>query len=87
MTQTNYRSDTHIFADARRALDLATDISAGVRVHVEGGVATLTGVALHRKERARAETLVRQIAGVQRVVNHVVAADSGELDEAPEQEP
>jgi osmotically-inducible protein OsmY len=45
-----------------------------VRVHVDRGTVTLTGTVRWPIERSEAEDVVRQIAGVQRVVNDLVVA-------------
>jgi osmotically-inducible protein OsmY len=70
------RSDTEIFAEARKALDDCPSIPATVRVHVEDGVAWLTGMARHAPEAAEAEAVVRQVPGVQRVVNKIALAEA-----------
>jgi osmotically-inducible protein OsmY len=80
MTRSN-RSDTEIFAQARKALDERPTIPATVRVHVENGVAWLTGVARRLSERAEAERVVRDIDGVREVVNKVSVTDEPRIDD------
>ena len=70
-----HRSDTEVFAEARKALDERPSIPAAVRVHIDDGVAWLTGMARHASERTEAENVVRQVRGVQRVVNKIVVAE------------
>ena len=65
------RTDSEIFVDARRALDLRSQVPAGIHVHVEHGVATLSGTVQWPAERADAEDAVRQVAGIQRLVNEI----------------
>jgi osmotically-inducible protein OsmY len=74
MTETTSRpqpTDAEIFARARRALDDRPSIPATVRVHIDDGVAWLTGTSRLAAERAEAEAIVREVPGVQRVVNNV----------------
>jgi osmotically-inducible protein OsmY len=68
------RSDTDIFAEARRSLDERPSIPATVRVHVDDGVAWLTGMVRRAHERAEAEEVVRNVRGVQRIVNKITVA-------------
>jgi osmotically-inducible protein OsmY len=70
--EATHRSDTDIFADARRTLDDCPDISATVRVHVDGGMVWLTGTARVMSERLKAERIVREVQGVRDVVNKIV---------------
>lgn len=65
------RTDADIFAHARLALDQNLAIPATVRVHVDDGVVWLTGTVQQAAERTEAETVVRQVAGVQRIVNRI----------------
>jgi osmotically-inducible protein OsmY len=69
------RTDTEIFAQARKALDQRPSIPATVRVHIDDGVAWLTGMARRISERTEAEDVVRQIPGVQHVVNKITVAE------------
>jgi osmotically-inducible protein OsmY len=80
------RTDADIFAEARKALDERPSIPATVRVHMEDGVAWLTGMARRVSERTEAEDVVRQVPGVQRVVNEITVAEppSAEGFEPPE---
>jgi osmotically-inducible protein OsmY len=65
-------ADAEVFAAARRALDGRPSIPATVRVHVNGGVAWLTGTVRSAAERLEAESVVHGVAGVRRVVNTLV---------------
>jgi osmotically-inducible protein OsmY len=69
------RTDTEIFAEARRTLDERPSIPATVRVHIDDGVAWLTGMARRASERTEAENVVRQIRGVESVVNTITVAE------------
>ena len=69
------RSDTEIFAEARKTLDERPSIPATVRVHIADGVAWLTGMARRAAERAEAENVVRQVRGVESVVNKITVAE------------
>ena len=71
---TTRRSDADIFAEARQALDLQPGIPATVRVHVDNGVATLTGTVRLASESAASEEIVRRVRGVERVVNEISVA-------------
>jgi osmotically-inducible protein OsmY len=66
--------DAEIFARVRKALDARPSIPATVRVHVDGGTATLTGTVRLASELAEAEDVVRHVAGVQRVINELAVA-------------
>jgi osmotically-inducible protein OsmY len=85
MTDT-HRFDSDVFAAARKALDDDPRIPQDVRVHVDRGTVTLTGTVRWMRERAEAEAIVRQIAGVRDVVNHIDVAQvvNPEGFEAPE---
>lgn len=82
---TTQRADGEIFVEARSALDMRPSIPAGVRIHVEEGVVTLTGPVRWPAERAEAETAVRDIPGVRRVINDITVSQpaSAEGFEAP----
>ena len=69
--KTTRRTDAEIFAEARNALDCRPSIPGTVHVHVDDGVATLTGNVRLASERAEAEDVVRHVRGVQRVVNEI----------------
>ena len=66
------RSDAEIFVEARHALDQRRTVPTTVRVHVDHGVATLTGSVRLAVQRSEAEDVVQHIAGVQRIVNDIV---------------
>ena len=84
---TRARSDADIFVDARRELDQRRTVPGTVRVHVDHGTVTLTGSVQLAFERSEAEDAVRQIDGVQRVVNDIVVgrAPSAEGFEPPDE--
>ena len=69
------RTDTDIFAEARKALDERPSIPATVRVHIDDGVAWLTGMARRASERMEAEDIVRHVPGVLRIVNKITVAE------------
>lgn len=69
-----HRTDADIFTAARSALDLRPNVPGTVRVHVDRGIATLTGSVRLPSERAEAEDAVRHVDGVQRVVNSIMLA-------------
>ena len=68
------RTDSEIFVDARRALDRNPHVPGSVHVHVEHGIATLTGTVQSPAERADAEDTVRPVEGIQRLVNDLVVS-------------
>jgi osmotically-inducible protein OsmY len=70
----SHRTDADIFARARKALDERPSIPGTVRVHIDDGVAWVTGTVRRTSERAEAEDVVRQVPGVQRVVNKLAVA-------------
>jgi osmotically-inducible protein OsmY len=72
---TTRRPDADIFAQARRALDRRPSIPATVRVHIDDGVAWLTGMVRRTSERTEAEDVVREVPGVQSVVNKITFAE------------
>jgi osmotically-inducible protein OsmY len=72
--RSTHRTDAEIFAQARKALDERPSIPAAVRVHVDDGAAWLTGTVQLTSERAEAEDVVRQVPGVQRIVNTIAVA-------------
>jgi osmotically-inducible protein OsmY len=82
-------TDADIFVAARHALDQRPDIPQEVRLHVEHGYVTLTGSVRWPAEREEAEHIVRQVAGVQAVVNNIVVAEvpSAEGFEPPDPTP
>src|SRR5512145_3015668 len=68
------RPDAEIFVEARTALDRDAVIPATVRVHVNKGVATLTGTVRLASESSVAEEIVRHVRGIERVVNEITVA-------------
>jgi osmotically-inducible protein OsmY len=70
------RPDAEIFAEARTALDQHAIIPATVRVHVDKGIATLTGTVRLASESSAAEEIVRQVRGVDRVANEITIAQA-----------
>lgn len=75
MTSTHKRLDPEIFAAARKALDDDPRVPQDVRVHVDRGMVTLTGTVRLVREKSKAEGIVRDIDGVQRVVNNIIVAN------------
>jgi osmotically-inducible protein OsmY len=75
-TDTSRRPDADIFAEARIALDRSPTVPATVRVHVDDGVATLTGSVRLPSERADAEDAVRHVAGLRRLLNEITVAQT-----------
>jgi osmotically-inducible protein OsmY len=73
-TSATRRTDTEIFAQARKALDDRPSIPATVRVHIDDGTAWLTGTVRLTSERVEAEDVVRQVPGVQHIVNKIAVA-------------
>ena len=80
------RLDPDIFAAARKALDDDPRVPQDVRVHVDRGTVTLTGTVRWPHEKSEAEAIVRQVAGVRALVNHITVAQlvNPEGFEAPE---
>jgi osmotically-inducible protein OsmY len=68
------RTDTEIFAQARKSLDERPSIPATVRVHIDNGTAWLTGTVRLTSQRVEAEDVVRQVPGVQHIVNKIAVA-------------
>jgi osmotically-inducible protein OsmY len=85
-TRATYRNDAEIFADARLALDDQPAIPGTVRVHVNDGVATLTGTVRHQAERTAAQQTVQAVDGVREVVDLITVWDVRDSDgfDAPE---
>lgn len=69
-----HRTDADIFTAATNVLDQRLSVPRTVRVHVDRGVATLTGTVRLPSERAEAEEAVRPVDGVERVVNSITVA-------------
>ena len=65
------RSDSELFVDARHALDCSPRVPAGVHVHVDHGIVTLTGTVRSSAERDEAEDVLRRVGGIQRLVNAI----------------
>ena len=80
------RTDAQMFAEARSALDRCPTIPATVRVHICRGVATPTGSVRRASKSAGAEHRVRNVSGIERVVNQIDVAHlpSEEGFEAPD---
>ena len=74
------RTDTDIFAVARKTLDDSPSIPATVRVHVDDGTAWLTGTVRLASERVAAGDLVRRVPGVRRLVNKLVVTRTVSLE-------
>jgi osmotically-inducible protein OsmY len=55
-------------------LELRPNVPGTVRVHVDRGIATLTGSVRLPSERVEAEEAVRHVDGVRRVVNSITVA-------------
>lgn len=68
------RTDAEIFGEARHALDGDPAVPATVRLHVDDGVAILTGTVRLASERTAAENAVRAVAGIRRLVNEIGVA-------------
>jgi osmotically-inducible protein OsmY len=66
------RDDTELFGAARTALDRHPTVPSTIHVHVENGIATLTGIARLSSERTAAVNVVRRISGIMQVVNKIV---------------
>ena len=86
MTGTNDALDPDIFAASRKALDDDPGVPQDVRVHVDEGTVTLTGTVRWQHERAQAESVVRRIDSVRRIVNNITVANVANAEgfEAPE---
>ena len=70
MTHTDY-PDPDIFAAARKALDADPEVPQSVHVHVEHGTVTLTGTVQWPREKAKAESIVRRVAGARHIANDI----------------
>jgi osmotically-inducible protein OsmY len=80
------RDDTELFGAARTALDRHPAVPAAIHVHVENGIATLTGTARRGSERTAALNVVRSVRGIAQVVNKIVVAQDASHDEAETQD-
>ena len=85
-TKTAHRSDADIFVEARHALDCRPTVPGTVRVHIDKGVATLTGTVRLPAEKADAADAVRRVPGVKDLLNaiSVMALVSAEDFELPD---
>jgi osmotically-inducible protein OsmY len=80
-----HRDDTELFGAARTALDRHPGVPATIHVHVENGIATLTGTARLASERTAAVNVVRGVSGIVQVVNKIVVAqDASHNDLEPQ---
>lgn len=79
-------SDAKIFADARVALDNQPTVPGTVHVHVDDGVATLTGTVRRPAERRTAEQAVRHVDGVRAVIDLVTVWEMGGSEDLTEPE-
>ena len=70
-----HRPDAEIFVDARRALDERPTVPATVHVHVNKGVATLTGSVRFASQQLEAEDAIRHVPGLRRLVNDLVVSE------------
>lgn len=82
-----HRSDAEIFAEARFALDNQPTLPGTVHVHVDDGIATLTGTVRRPAERTTAEHAVRHVDGVRRVIDLVTVWEMGGFEELAGPEP
>jgi osmotically-inducible protein OsmY len=74
-TPVTHRPDAKIFVDARHALDERLAVPATVHVHVNNGVATLTGSVRLPSQQLEAEDAIRHVPGLRRLVNDIVVAE------------
>lgn len=70
-----HRPDAEIFVDARHALDERPAVPATVHVHVNNGVATLTGSVRFASQQLEAEEAIRHVRGLRRLVNDIVVSE------------
>lgn len=70
-----HRPDAEIFVDARHALDERPAVPATVHVHVNNGVATLTGSVRFASQQLEAEDAIRHVPGLRRLVNDIVVSE------------
>ena len=75
------RADAEIFADARGALDRNPHVPGTVHVHVEQGVATLTGNVRLPAERAEAVRAIHGVEGIHSLVNKIIVTQRVDPDE------
>ena len=74
------RSDTAVFADARRHLDDCPTVPSTVHVHVEDGLVTLTGSVPRASQRTDAEQTVRPLIGDRRLLNKINVTEGPSAD-------
>jgi hypothetical protein len=74
------RTDTEIFSQVRKALDERLSVPATVRVHIDDGTAWLTGTVRLSSERMEAEDVVRQVPGVQRIMNEITVTQTASAE-------
>jgi osmotically-inducible protein OsmY len=74
-TPLTHRPDAEIFVDARHALDERPAVPATVHVHVNNGVATLTGSVRFAAQQLEAEEAIRHVPGLRRLVNDIVVSE------------
>ena len=86
-TTKTQRTDAEIFAEARSALDRCANVPATVRIHVDKGSAILTGTVRLPSERSEAESAVRQVKGIRRLMNDITVSQvvSAEGFEPPDE--
>ena len=70
-----HRPDAEIFVEARRALDERPAIPSTVHVHVNEGIATLTGSVRLPSQQLEAEEAIRHVPGLRRLINDIVVAE------------
>jgi len=76
-----HRDDTQLFGAVRTALDRHPGVPATIHVHVENGIATLTGTARLESERTTAIHVTRGVRGIVHVVDKImVAQDTSQHD-------
>lgn len=69
------RPDAEIFIEARHALDEQPAVPATVHVHVNNGVATLTGSVRFASQQLEAANAIRHVPGLRRLVNDIVVSE------------
>jgi osmotically-inducible protein OsmY len=79
-TRTTHRSDADIFVEARHALDCRPTVPGTVHVHIDKGVATLTGTVGRPGEKADAADAVGHVPGVKDVVNIIIVMQTASAE-------
>jgi osmotically-inducible protein OsmY len=83
-TTGTHRDDTQLFGAVRTALDRHPGVPATIHVHVEDGIATLTGTARLESERTAAIHVTRSVGGIVHIVDKIVVAqDTSQHDVEP----